>query len=326
MHTSAIEGEVLDRASVQASFLRRLGLSETTKRHGPAEEGIAAMMVDLCRSVSEPLSEDMLCEWHLMLMRANRQLVTVGNYRRYGDPMQIVSGANYGGRATVHYEAPPSDNLLRQMSRFINWFNRATEEEGRERALCIAATTHLWFECIHPFEDGNGRIGRALIEKALARTLRRLTVVPVSSQISVERKAYYRCLNQASRIQSADVPLNTKDWFSWFADMTLRAQQRGTRIIEAVFTKAKVLRQFGAYLNERQVKALERLFQAEPDGFEGGMSSGNYQSITGAPTSTATRDLAGMVEMGILKRTGERRHTRYAIDWSKLREDSASNV
>ena len=316
VQTSAIEGEMLRRDSVQESLMRRMGLRPNARRHGNAEEGVAAMMVDLYRNATQPLSHATLCDWHLTLMRGNRQILTIGDYRRYGDPMQIVSGSHYGKRQTVHYEAPPSADVFKEVSRFINWFNDGTENPKPLAALTVAALAHVRFELIHPFEDGNGRIGRALIEKAFARMFGRPTMTPMSTQIAKERKDYYAALEPIGRLRQDT--WNITAWGRWFAAVALRAQEHGRQAARATLTKAFVLDRMKSQLNDRQAKAVTRMFDAEPEGFKGGVSAGNYQSVTQASTSTATRDLNALVEIGILRRTGSLRHTRYWLDWQSL--------
>ena len=169
--TSAIEGEVLDRDSVQSSIRRQLGLAGDRRSVGAAEAGIAEMMVSLYRSLPnllDPLDHDRLHAWHRMVMNGRRDLEAIGRYRTHREPMQIVSGAVYAPR--VHFEAPPSEQVPAEMERFLAWFEDTAPTGSRPLpALTRAGLAHLWFESIHPFEDGNGRIGRAIAEKALAQ-------------------------------------------------------------------------------------------------------------------------------------------------------------
>ncbi len=187
--TSAIEGDILDRASVQSSIRRQLGLAADGRRVGPGEQGVAEMMVDLHRGFDAVLSDAMLFGWHQMVTNGRRDLKDIGRYRRHEDPMQIVSGPIHA--PTVHFEAPPSDAVPEEMRRFVDWFNR-TAPGGSEPtpALTRSGVTHLWFECVHPFEDGNGRIGRALAEKALAQGLGRPTLTALAATILARRKGY----------------------------------------------------------------------------------------------------------------------------------------
>jgi Fic family protein len=168
--TSEIEGEFLDRDSVQSSIRRHLGLGTDNRPAGPAEQGIAEMMVSLYRSFDEPISNEMLFSWHRMVTNGRQDLKDIGRYRTHEDPMQIVSGPVH--RPNIHFEAPPSPEVPEQMAGFIDWFTR-TAPRGTDPlpALTRAGIAHIYFESIHPFEDENGRIGRAVAEKALAQTL-----------------------------------------------------------------------------------------------------------------------------------------------------------
>jgi Fic family protein len=305
--TSEIEGEILDRASVQSSIRRQLGLSADLRRVKPAEQGIAEMMVDLHRSFAEPLSDEMLFAWHRMLAGDRRDLKDMGRYRRHEDPMQIVSGAIYAPR--VHFEAPPSVDVPNEMKRFVDWFNR-TGPGGTESlpALTRSGIAHFYFVCIHPFEDGNGRIGRAIAEKALAQSLGRPTLTALAATILAKRKGYYEALERSN------TETEITDWLSWFAATVIEAQRRTMALVEFLIDKTRLLDRLSGLLNERQQKALLRMLREGPEGFAGGLSAGNYISITGATTATATRDLADMVTKGALVREGERRHARYRVN------------
>lgn len=305
--TSAIEGEILDRDSIQDSLLRRLGLRANSRRHDK-EEGIAELMVSLYRNFNQSLDHETLIGWHRMLMSGRRDLNVVGGYRESEDDMLIVSGGPIGSEKVL-YQAPPARNVPEEMRQFVEWFNRSTESRPPKCTLTVTATAHVWFESIHPFEDGNGRIGRAIAEKAMARILGRPTMLPLAAQIEQSRKAYGNALNSAQ----VGHGVRMTNWAKWFARTALEAQERGERILAVVLTKARVFDQFGKKLNGRQQKVLNKLFDAEPEGFEGGLSADNYRKITKAPTSSITRELASMVEMGILSRQGERRHTRYRL-------------
>ncbi len=174
-------------------------------------------------------------------------------------------------------------------------------------ALARAGAAHLYFVLIHPFEDGNGRIGRALAEKALARALGRPTLIALSRTVRRKRKAYYAALADAN--ESLDIT----GWLLWFAGAVVEAQAWSERRLMRSIQQARMFDRLRGQLNPRQKKALLRLFRAEPDGFEGGLSAANYRGITGAPPTTATRDLADLVARGALRRSGERRHTRYRL-------------
>lgn len=304
--TSAIEGEILDRASVQSSIRKQLGLDADNRRVKPGEEGIAEMMVDLYRSFAEPLSDKMLFSWHRMVMKGRRDIQDVGRYRSDDEPMQVVSGVLYEPK--VHFEAPPSAKIPKEMARFLKWFNR-TAPNGAEPlpGLTRAGIAHLYFESIHPFEDGNGRIGRAISEKTLAQSLGQPTLTALAATILIRRKAYYAALEAANKDNEVT------SWLTWFAGITIEAQLRTEARVEFLIDKTRLLDRMRGQLNERQERALMRMLQEGADGFEGGLSAGNYSTITGASPATTTRDLADMVAKGALARTGERRHARYLI-------------
>jgi Fic family protein len=304
--TSEIEGEILDRASVQSSIRRQFGLVTDHRRVKPAEQGIAEMMVSLYRSFADPLTDEMLFGWHRMVTNGRRDLANIGSYRTGAEPMQVVSGSL--GSPNVHFEAPPSSRVRGEMARFMEWFNR-TGPDGRDAlpALTRAGIAHIWFESIHPFEDGNGRIGRAISDKALAQSAGQPTLTALAATILIRRKAYYAALEAANK----DIDLT--HWLCWFAGIAIEAQRRTTAQVEFLLDKTRFLDRLRDSLNTRQEKAILRMLREGPEGFRGGMSAGNYMTITGASPATATRDLADLVEKAALLRTGERRHARYDL-------------
>lgn len=302
--TSEIEGEILDRASVQSSIQRQLGLATDRRGARPAEQGIAEMSVDLYRTFDKPLSDDTLFAWHKMLMSGRRDIRSIGAYRTHDEAMQIVSGAVYDPK--VHFEAPPSADVPSEMKRFVNWFNRTAPDGASPLpALTRAGIAHFHFECIHPFEDGNGRIGRAIAEKALAQGIGHPPLTALAMTILAKHKAYYDAFERSNR------QTELSDWLRWFAGTAIEAQRRTTALIEFLLDKTRLLDRLKGQLNARQEKALLRVLCAGPEGFKGGLSAGNYVAITGTSAPTATRDLADMVAKGALIRSGERRHARY---------------
>ena len=304
--TSEIEGEILDRASVLSSIRRQLGLATDRRKVGAAEQGVSEMMVDLHHTFAEPLSHDMLFRWHRMLTTGRRDLKDVGSYRTHAEPMQVVSGAIQDPK--VHFEAPPSASVPAEMTRFIDWFNRSSPgNSGTLSALTRAGIAHLYFICIHPFEDGNGRIARAIAEKALAQNLGHPTLTALAATILAKRNAYYAAL-EANNKQQEITP-----WLTWFAATVIEAQRRSIALVDFLVDKTRFLDRLRDQINERQKKALLRMLREGPEGFEGGLSAGKYASITGASPATATRDLADLVAKHALVRSGEQRHTRYAI-------------
>lgn len=304
LKTSEIEGEFLDRESLQSSIRRQFGLVTDHRRIGPAEQGIAELMVGLYRTYDAPLSDAQLFRWHETLMQGRRDIKDVGRYRSHAEPMQIVSGPVHAPK--VHFEAPPSGQVPDEMAAFCAWFNE-TGPGGKQPfpALARAGVAHLYFESIHPFEDGNGRIGRAISEKALAQGLGQPSLTALSVMIERRRKDYYKALELAHRDNEITA------WLLWFADTVLEAQLYTQRWIDFLITKTKLFDTLRGKINPRQEKALLRMMREGPDGFEGGLSAGNYTTITGAPPATARRDLTELVELGALVRTGERKGTRY---------------
>ena len=309
LKTSEIEGELLDRDSVQSSLRRQFGMQSDARRVQPAEQGISQLLTDLYQRSGDALDEATLFRWHAWLLQGRTDLASIGAWRSHDEPMQIVSGAVHAPK--VHFEAPPSARVPLEMEPFISWFN-STAPAGKQplAALARAGIAHLYFECIHPFEDGNGRIGRALSEKALAQAAGQPTLTALSLTIQRKRKAYYEQLAAANRT------LDVAQWLGWFADTVLEAQGYTLRWIEFLLAKTKLLDRLRGQLNERQQKALVRMMAEGPDGFRGGLSAGNYRSLTGAPAATVTRDLAQLVEMGALRRTGQLKGTRYWLQFA----------
>ena len=305
--TSAIEGEPLDRESVQSSIRKHLGLAGNGRRVRPAEAGIAEMMVDLYEEVRSPLDEAILHRWHRLIVNGRTDLSDIGHYRTGGDPMQIVSGPI--GRQRVHFEAPAAASVEAEMARFWAALD-STKPNGAAPLPPVtrAGVAHIWFESIHPYEDGNGRIGRAISEKLLAQGLPTPTVTGMASTLLIHRKAYYAAL------EHAHADLEITDWLLWFAAKAIEAQRRTLQQVEFVLAKARLLENLRGQLNERQEKALLRMFEAGPNGFVGGLSAANYMSIIGAPPATTTRDLGGLVGAGALRRSGEHKSTRYRLN------------
>lgn len=302
--SSEIEGEVLDRGSVQSSIRRRLGLDADSRRVSPAEQGMAEMTVGLYQSFAKPLDEATLCSWHRLLMQGRRGLRDVGRYRAHGDPMQVVSGRV--DEPTVHFEAPPSTDVPPMMAAFLEWFDR-TGPAGPDPlpALTRAGTAHLYFESIHPFEDGNGRIGRAISEKALAQGLGAPTLTALAATILARRNSYYDSLEASNKRN------DITEWLAWFAGIALEAQHRTRAQVEFIIDKTKLLDRLRDELNERQLAVLLRVLREGPEGFKGGLSAGNYVTIAKTSPATARRDLADLVGKGALSRIGERRYARY---------------
>jgi Fic family protein len=306
LKTSEIEGELLNRESIQSSIRQNLGLVTDKRKVPPAEQGIAEMMVDLYRNYAKPLSHQTLFNWHKMLTSGRRDLKDIGRYRTHPDPMQVVSGPLH--RPKVHYEAPPSASMKAEMKAFIEWFKK-TGPKGQEplSALTRAGIAHLWFVSIHPFEDGNGRIGRAVAEKVLSECLEQPVLLALSQTIQNNKKAYYSNLEQSNKDNEI------KDWLLYFSKTILEAQDETQTQIDFLIEKARFFDKFRGQLNERQEKVILRMFREGPQGFKGGLSGENYVRIAGTSRATATRDLADLVQKGALTKTGEFKSTRYHL-------------
>jgi Fic family protein len=306
MKTSEIEGEILNRDSIQSSIRQNFGLETDNRKVPPAERGIAEMMVDLYRDYAKPLSHQTLFDWHKMLTSGRRDLHNIGRYRTHDDAMQIVSGPLH--RPKVHYEAPPSVSMKAEMKGFIDWFKK-TGPKGKQLlpALTRTGIAHFWFVSIHPFEDGNGRIGRALAEKALSEYLGHPVLIALSQTIQNNKKTYYSMLEQSNKDNEIT------EWLQYFAQTILEAQDETQTQIDFLIAKARFFDKFRRQINERQEKTTLRMFKEGSKGFKGGLSAENYITITGTSRATATRDLQDLVQKGALTKTGEFKSTRYYL-------------
>lgn len=303
LDTSKIEGEILDRDSVQSSIRKHLGLQTDGRRAGPKETGVSQMLVDSYRSYAEPITEERLFSWHRMIMNGRIDLDVIGGYRTHAEPMQIVSGRL--DMPKVFYEAPPSSRIQEEMKKYIAWLNH-TSQDGTPTVI-HAGIAHLYFELIHPFEDGNGRIGRAIAEKTLAIGARQPLITSLSTIIERDKKAYYLALERANR------SLDITEWLMYFSEKILEAQLNVQKMIAFIIDKARYFENYGSQLNDRQTKVALRLFREGSDGFKGGLSAENYIRITATSRATATRDLVEMIQLGALRKTGMLRHTRYYL-------------
>lgn len=304
--TSAIEGELLSRKDVMSSIRKNLGMGGGPAGGDKRADGAAALMIAVRNNFSAPLSEDTLFQWHSMIMAGHRH-IAAGQWRTHTEPMQVISGPI--GHERVHFEAPPSSRVPEDMQRFIQWFNDTAPGGNAEirKAPVRSAVAHLYFESIHPFEDGNGRVGRALSEKALSQGLGRPVLLSLSRAIEGKRKEYYDALKEGQ--ESNEIT----PWVMWFVHMVLEAQIQAEEQIDFTLKKTKLFDRFSNQLNERQLQILRRMLEEGPTGFEGGMSAKKYMVITGASKATATRDLQDLADKGIFEPTGGGRSTHYQI-------------
>ncbi|NOX08693.1 MAG: Fic family protein [Gammaproteobacteria bacterium] len=306
--TSEIEGEYLNRSEVMSSIRHNLGLDEDKESVADQRaKGAADLMVDIHNGFKETLTKEKLFDWHKMLLSGQHRRIEIGAWRTHEEPMQVVSGPI--GKWKVHFEAPASEKVPEEMERFINWFNSTALGDKNEikNPVLRAAIAHLYFESIHPFEDGNGRIGRALSEKALSQNLGRPILLSLSETIEKNKKAYYNALKTAQRSNEIT------EWIIYFLSTIIEAQTRAEENIVFILKKTKFFDQFENQLNERQLKVIRRMLEKGIDGFEGGMSTKKYVAITGASKATAARDLQYLTEIGVFKQTGGGRSTRYEV-------------
>ena len=304
--SSEIEGEKLERDQVRSSIARRLGLDIAGAVPADRDvEGVVEMMLDATGNYAQPLTEHRLCAWHASLFptgHSGMRKIRVGAWRdASAGPMQVVSGPV--GREKVHYEAPPADRVPAEMASFLDWFARP----GDSDPLLIAGLAHLWFVTIHPFEDGNGRMARAIADMALARSEQTgQRFYSMSAQIRRERKDYYALLE---RIQQGT--LDVTEWQSWFLRCLLRAIDGAQDTLAAVLAKARFWERFAKQpLNERQIKVLNRLL----DGFEGKLTTSKWAKLTKCSQDTAYRDILDLMDRGALKKdSGGGRSTSYSL-------------
>ena len=294
----------MNRASLHSSICKNFGIKNPTPRLFLAEEGIAEIMTDLYKNYNAPLSNESIYRWHKWLMAGRSDLKSIGCYRYNAESMQIISGSI--GNPKIHFEAPPSQVLSTEMNRYISWFNQNREDTSLT-PLLRAAIGHIYFESIHPFEDGNGRIGRILAIKSLSKSVSQPLLIALSEIIQKRKKQYYAALKLCNNT------LDITQWILYFAQVIMEAQKYTINLIELIIYKSKVMNKFKKSINKRQEKALLRIFKEGPDGFEGGMSVGNYLKITNTSRATATRDLQDLLKLGILIKKGELKSTRYYL-------------
>lgn len=308
MKTSEIEGEFMSREDVMSSIRNQLGLNEQPERVKDLRaQGITELMLSVRDTFAEPLSEEMLFDWHSKLMQGHPK-VNAGKWRSHTESMQVISGTI--GKETIHFEAPPSAQVPDQMNAFIRWFNDSAPDGSHpiRHAAVRSALAHLYFESIHPFEDGNGRIGRAISEKVLAQHAQTWLPISISQSIESERKRYYQMFKTSQRT------LVVTNWLSYFIEMLLDALHTAEEQIRFVLRKTQFFSTYGSLMNPRQLKVVKRMLDEGPDGFQGGMNARKYISITGASKATATRDLQDLLDKGVLSVYGGGRSTRYQLN------------
>ena len=292
--TSEIEGEKLDMQQVRSSLARRLGIDIGALAPVDRQvEGIVEVMLDATRNFDAELTCDRLFGWHAALFPTGRSgmvKIRVGDWRDdRGGPMQVVSGPI--GREQIHYTAPPAERVAAEMEAFLDWFDAPADIDP----VLKAAKAHLWFVTIHPFDDGNGRIARAIADLALTRSEGSAQrFYSMSAQIRAERNDYYAIL-EATQKGEQDVT----EWMTWFLSCLERAIDGADIVLSTVLDKARFWEVHkAASLNERQAKVINRLL----DGFEGKLTSSKWAKLTKSSQDTANRDIAALVRLGILRK------------------------
>ena len=304
--TSEIEGEMISRQDLMSSIRKKLGLAAGKERiKDKRAENVALLMLQVRDDFRKKLSEKIIKNWHSILF-ADSKHVNAGKYRKGDEPMQILSGGI--GREIVHYEAPPSVRVPAEMKQFVKWYNAFKTNGNIQRIIIKTAITHLYFESIHPFEDGNGRIGRALIEKCLSESLDKPVLMSVSTAIEKSKTAYYTAL------KNSQDKLQIDSWLVYFAKMLLEAQQITINIISFSIKKTHFFDKHQKQLSERELKAINKMFDAGAEGFAGGMTAKKYVSINKTSKATATRDLQHLSEIGAFIEQGSGRSVCYQLN------------
>lgn len=307
--TSEIEGEYLSRKDVMSSVKNNLGLNKVNENvQDKKAAGIGELMLSVRNTFQEELSQEQLFAWHRMLL-PNERDINVGAWRNHDEPMQVISGAM--GKEKIHFEAPPSQQVSAEMEQFINWFNSSliSSQQQIKNAPVRTAIAHLYFESIHPFEDGNGRIGRAIAEKALSQGIGRPILLSLSKSIEADKKAYYH------ELETAQQSNNITRWLKYFIGVIATAQTDAENQIEFTLKKARFFDRINNKLNERQLKVINRMLEEGPDGFTGGMNASKYGSLTKTSKATATRDLQDLLTKDVVVLLGAGgRSTKYQLN------------
>ncbi|MBV6645240.1 MAG: Fic family protein [Cyclobacteriaceae bacterium] len=306
--TSEIENEYLSREDVISSIRRNLGfITNSNKVSDLRAEGASELMISVRENHNQPLSEQMLFNWHQMIMKGSKG-INAGQWRTHEDPMQVVSGSI--GKEKVHFEAPPSKRVPEEMQQFIKWFNDTAPGGANEikKAPVRSAIAHAYFETIHPFEDGNGRIGRAISEKVLSESMGKPALISLSRTIEANKNEHYHALKEA---QSSN---DLTNWINYFVQVVVNAQTDAEELIAFTVKKSKFFDHYKDKLNERQIRVTNRMLEEGPNGFEGGMSAKKYMAIAKTTKATATRDLQDLVEKNVFVVLGAGRSTRYEVN------------
>ena len=304
--TSRIEGEFISREDLRSSILNHLYLGNYQNQSRDIRaQGIGKLLAIVAANYDYAITEESIKYWHGILLEKSSAIDIIGNYRRGTKPIQIISGPDYD--ATIHFEAPPAVRVPKEMGQLIASLQH-TYHEGRFLNSAIrAGITHTHFESIHPFQDGNGRIGRALIDQQLSKGIGFAVPFSLSSYFAEHQDGYYDALNEASS------SLDLTNWLLYFLDAIYEAMKNAFVQIDFLLVKTRFFDEYTDRINDRQTKAMRRLFDAGPRGFDDGLSAKDYERLTRTSKSTATRELTKLYQLGILKRVGVGRGIRYQI-------------
>lgn len=306
LKTSEIEGEYMSREDVMSSIKNNLGQSSLMVKD-KRTVGLAKLMIDVSQHENRALSTALICNWHKLLME-NYNHVKGGVWRAGEEPMQVVSGSY--GKEEIHFEAPPSKNVPVEMEKFINWYHdpKLLTRDKISDALLKTAIAHLYFESIHPFEDGNGRIGRALAEYTLSQSLMVSPLfLSLSKTIEKDKKTYY------AELKKAQAGLEITSWINYFIKVLLDAQIDAKEVVLFTLKKTKFFDKYFKQFNTRQLKVINKMLENGMEGFEGGITAKKYVSIAKTSKATATRDLQILLELGVLTREGDGRSVSYRL-------------
>ncbi len=312
--SSQIEGEIFSREDVRSSIINHLNIQ--TNKHKISDiraDSIVSLLIDVKNTFDNELSKEVLFEWHKKLFSYVRQYnlegQTIGKWRISEEPMRVISGSM--NKIKIHFEAPPSEVVNKEMKKFIKWFNDSKQKalEDFNYGIIRVALSHLYFESIHPFEDGNGRIGRCLAEKALAQIITNPTYFCLSSALEKNKKKYYLELENAQKKN------DTSKWISFFIKVIHDSLISVNKCYQFVNYKSKLFYKYEKTLSERQLKVIKKMIDKLPfEEFEGGMNARKYCSLTGISKATATRDLTELLQLGIFKQQGSGRSISYFIN------------
>ena len=306
--TSAIEGEQLEPRSVRSSVARRLGIPTAGLPVDRRIDDLVSVLMDATLNCMSPLAPERLWGWQAALFPtgySGLHKIQVGQWRSGEEPMRVIFGPI--GREKVHYEAPASNHIAVEMDLFLTWWQ---DKQGEMEGIIRAAVAHLWFITIHPFDDGNGRIARAVTDMALAQDDQQsVRAYSLSAQIMTDREGYYDALEKSQK-----GTCNITPWLLWFLSCFTRAIHRSEDILDGVFTRAEYWRRHDQLqLTDRQKKVINRLLEDGPGGFEGGLTTKKYASMTHTSKGTAFRELDQLFEWGILDRIGKGRSVHYEL-------------